>query len=270
MMQERMVSTSDGTKLYLKSEVVENCKGVVIIVHGLCEHQGRYDHVAVRLLEAGYGVYRYDHRGHGRSEGQRVFFRDFHQLPDDLKMIYDLAKAEIPDKPVFILGHSMGGMCTTLFATKYPDLADGIVLSGALSRYNKTLFGSEPIQLPEDHMMPNSLGDGVCSDPEVKKAYAEDPYVEKEISVGLMNMVFKVMDYLKERPMDFIAPVLILHGAEDGLVSEKDSRDLYGDIGSKDKTLHIYAKLFHEILNEPCKQEIITEIIQWLDRRVNP
>lgn len=119
-------------------------------------------------------------------------------------------------------------------------------------------------------MMPNSLGDGVCSDPEVKKAYAEDPYVEKEISVGLMNMVFKVMDYLKERPADFIAPVLILHGAEDGLVSEKDSRDLYGDIGSKDKTLHIYAKLFHEILNEPCKQEIITEIIQWLDQRVNP
>lgn len=267
MTSERMIPTFDGTKLYLKTDMPDNPRATVIIVHGICEHQGRYDHVTAALNAAGYGVYRFDHRGHGRSEGKRVFFSSFDDLPDDLKVISDLVHSEQPSGKVFILGHSMGGLCATLFATKYPGVADGFILSGALTRYNNRLFGDEPITVPPDTYVPNELGGGVCSDPEVVRAYGADPYVEKQISVSFALMTPGAISYLVENAASFVEPALILHGANDGLVSEKDSRDLFGEIGSDDKTLHIYAKLFHEILNEPSKDAILQEIVAWLDLR---
>ena len=102
-MGESMITSFDGTKLYLKKETAADNKAVIVIVHGLCEHQGRYDYFAEKLHEAGIGTYRFDHRGHGRSEGEETFYSDFNELLDDTNVVVDMAIEENPDIPVFLL-----------------------------------------------------------------------------------------------------------------------------------------------------------------------
>lgn len=268
MTNEFFVSSFDGTGLYAKKDFPDEPKALVVIVHGLCEHQGRYDYLTQKLTDNGYGVYRFDHRGHGRSEGKKVFYGDFNELIDDVNFITELARMENPSLPLFVLGHSMGGFAAALFGVKYPGKAAGIVTSGALTRNNIGLASDMPADLPVDTYFPNELGGGVCSDPAVVKAYGDDPYVEKQISAGLFYEVLKGVLWLKENSHKFEYPVLLLHGCNDGLVSEKDSRDFFGDISSKDKSLIIYPNLFHEIYNEPVKDEVIADTISWLDKRI--
>ena len=268
METEKMISSYDGTRLFFRKDVPDAPRAVVVVVHGLCEHLGRYEHLTRELNAAGFGVYRFDHRGHGRSEGKRVYYGDFNEIVDDVNFVVGLALEENPGLPVFVLGHSMGGYAAALYGTKYPGKVRGIILSGALTRYNTHLAGDLPIAAPPDTYLPNQLGDGVCSDPAVIKAYVEDPLVEKQISVSLLNTLYDGVQWLKGNARAFTDPVLILHGCCDGLVSEKDSRELFGDIASADKTLKIYAHLFHEILNEPCKDKIIAGIVDWIDERI--
>lgn len=131
MQEERMIISFDGTKLRLKKDAVENPKALIVIAHGLCEHLNRYDYFTEKLNENGYSVYRYDQRGHGKSEGKKVYFKDFNEMPDDLGQILALAREESEGKKVFLFGHSMGGETVTLFGTKNPGMADGIITSGA-------------------------------------------------------------------------------------------------------------------------------------------
>ena len=170
MVNERFFSSFDGTELYMKCDAPENPKAAVVIVHGLCEHQGRYDYVAKQLINASYSVCRFDHRGHGRSKGKSVYYTDFNEIVDDVNEAVKIAEAENPKIPLFILGHSMGGYAAALFGTKYPGRVKGILLSGALTRYNLPIMGPLPIQGDPEQYFPNSLGEGVCSDPAVVKA----------------------------------------------------------------------------------------------------
>ena len=269
MKEEKMVSSRDGTKLRCRKDVVEKPKALIIISHGLCEHLNRFDYFTEKLNENGYSVYRYDQRGHGKSEGKRVFFSDFNEMPDDTDVFVNMAREESNGKKVFLFGHSMGGETVALYGTKYPGKTDGIITSGALTHYNNPLMGDQlPIEAPVDTYVPNSLGDGVCSDPKVIEAYIKDPLVEKQISIGLINQIYGGVQWLKKNNASFIDPVLILHGADDGLVSVKDSLEFFEEIKSEDKSLRIYANLFHEILNEPCKDEIIADILLWLSKHI--
>lgn len=268
MSEERMIKSFDGTQLFTRKDSADQPKAITVISHGLAEHLGRYDALSETLVDSGFTVYRYEQRGHARSEGQRTYFADFNEMPDDLKIIMDLAKKENPEQAVFLIGHSMGGFTAAAFGTKYPGESAGIVLSGALTRYNNQLFGPLPMELPEETYLDNELGEGVCSDPAVVEAYASDPMVEKKISVALINQFGFGIDWLKANAENFTDPVLVLHGNEDGLVSEKDSRDFYGDIASTDKTLKIYASLMHEIFNEPSKYRIYDEVVEWINDRL--
>jgi lysophospholipase len=265
--EEMMVVSGDGTRLRFRKDVVEDPRALIVIAHGLCEHLNRYDYFTEKLNENGYSVYRYDQRGHGKSEGKKVYFSDYNEMPEDLAAIVAIAKGESNGKKVFLFGHSMGGETVTLYGTKYPGTVDGIITSGALTHYNHPVMGDTfPIEAPEDTYVPNELGDGVCSDIGVIEAYANDPLVEKQISTGLINQIYAGVQWLKEHKNNFSDPVLILHGADDGLVSAKDSLDFYEGIGSKDKSLRVYANLYHEILNEPSKNEIIADILLWLGK----
>ena len=110
-----MISSFDGTKLYFNREMPEQARAAAVIVHGLCEHQGRYDYLADLFHQAGIGTYRFDHRGHGRSEGERTYYDDFNELLDDTNVVVDMAIADNPDLPVFLIGHSMGGFTVALY-----------------------------------------------------------------------------------------------------------------------------------------------------------
>jgi lysophospholipase len=266
--KELTFKTLDGIDLYGKTELPANPKALVVVVHGLCEHQGRYDYLTARLAAQGIATFRFDHRGHGRSSGQKVFYSDFNEIVDDTMEAFKVAQTEAPDLPAFVLGHSMGGYATALFATKYAGTADGILLSGALTRYNLQLVGPLPIPGEPLTYLPNELGAGVCSDPLVGERYMADPLVIKEISIGLVNSWKDGLDYLAQNPDRFTDPVLILHGADDGLVSEADSRQLYGEIASTDKALRIYPRMMHEILNEYRKDIVIEDILDWISQHI--
>jgi alpha-beta hydrolase superfamily lysophospholipase len=263
---ETYIQSFDGTRLFLKTDVPAAPKAIIVIVHGLCEHLGRYEYITQKLTGRNFGVYRFDHRGHGKSEGKPVFYNDFNEMIDDVNAVVELAKKENPALPVFLIGHSMGGFAVTTFGMKYPGKVKGIVGSGALTRFNRVF--PIPLDLPVDTYFPNELAEGVCSDPAVVEAYINDPLVAKQVSFGLFYCLFAGVDWNRQNSASFVDPVLLLHGCDDGLVSEKDSRELFGDISSRDKTLKIYAFLFHEIFNEPSKDEVIGDAISWLEKRL--
>lgn len=268
-MGESMITSFDGTKLYLKKETAADNKAVIVIVHGLCEHQGRYDYFAEKLHEAGIGTYRFDHRGHGRSEGEETFYSDFNELLDDTNVVVDMAIEENPDIPVFLLGHSMGGFTVSLYGAKYPDKKlRGIITSGALVKDNGKLITSVDRNLDPHTKLPNELGSGVCSVREVVDWYGKDPYNTSTFTTGLCYSICDGLDWFADKMKDFAYPVLMMHGEKDGLVSVQDTMDFFATAASKDRQMKIYGGLFHEILNEYCRDEVIADVIAWMDHRI--
>ena len=220
MQQQLTKQAPEGFLLVGRIDAPERPKAAIVIVHGLCEHFGRYDYVTQRLLEAGYAVVRFDHRGHGRSMGKKVWYDDRTQIVSDTDLFVEEARAQFPDLPVFMIGHSMGGFGAASYGTAHPGKLDGYVLSGAWTRDHTGLASGAVEQgLDPEMYIPNELGDGVCSDPAVGEAYLADPFVVKEFSVALLRAVH-------------------------------DSIDMFCEVSSKDKSLRIYAGLRHEIFIE--------------------
>ena len=237
-----MISSFDGTKLFLNKEIPDSPRAAAVIVHGLCEHQGRYDYFAELFHKAGIATYRFDHRGHGRSEGERTFYTDFNELLDDTNVVVDMAIAENPDIPVFLIGHSMGGFTVSLYGAKYPDKKlRGIITSGAATH---DFFGT------------------------ITSWYGKDPYNTQSFTTGLCYALGGGLDWFKEKEKTFAYPVLMLHGEKDSLVSVKDTYTFFENAASKDKQMKIYGGLFHEIFNEYCKDEVIGDAIRWIQARI--
>lgn len=264
-----MFSSFDGTSLYLNREIPDNACAVAVIVHGLCEHQGRYDYFAKLFHEAGIGTYRFDHRGHGRSEGERTYYQDFNELLDDTNVVVGMAISENPDIPVFLIGHSMGGFTVALYGAKYPDKKlRGIITSGALTKDNAGLITGVPKNLDPHTKLPNELGAGVCSVAEVVDWYGKDPYNTGTFTTGLCYAICDGLDWFAEKAGSFSYPVLMLHGEKDGLVSVQDTYGFFAAAASNDKQMKIYGNLFHEIFNEYCRDEVIGDVLSWIRHRI--
>lgn len=267
-MLESKIKSFDGRELYFVKDPIEKPKAVVVFVHGLGEHLGRYNYLTKKFNEAGFSVYRFDHRGHGHSEGARAFYEDYNELIDDVNHIIEIAKKDNPDHPIFVLGHSMGGYAVACYGVKYPNQVNGIIMSGGLTRDKGGLITSLSKDLNPIMYLPNTLGSVVSRDPDIVKAYGEDPLVLKEISVGLYYALANGLQWLMDNTSAFNYPVLILHGGDDRIVSCEDSIEFYDAISSTDKELKIYDVLFHEILNDPEKDQVISDILNWIDKRL--
>ena len=266
---EQMLKSFDGTMLYVKTETAADNKAIAVIVHGLCEHQGRYDYVADCLHAAGIGTYRFDHRGHGRSEGESTYYSTFHELLDDTNVIVDLAMKENPNLPVFLIGHSMGGFTVSLYGAKYPDKGlRGIVTSGALTHDSQGTMGSIPPGLDVHARLKNELGDGVCSVKEVADWYLIDPYNRMDYTFGLCYALADGVKWFADKVYEFKYPVLMMHGEKDALVNVNDTYQFFAKVASTDKQMKIYGGLFHEIFNEYCKDEVVSDMIKWLEKRI--
>lgn len=265
---------ADGTKLNM---VFENClgkrRGTVILVHGLAEHLGRYDHVARRLLAEGYAVVRYDQRGHGKSEGKRIYFDIPQRLFDDLYQVVQEVKKTVPDDKIFVLGHSMGGFTVAGLAVTHPGLVDGYILSGAMTQNSHKSLKPIPAWVPDGMRLRGDIvglhAKFVSRDKKVVKAYRHDPLVEDFITMGLAKNFYEGVECIKTHVNQFQDPVLILHGTEDKLVPVEDSKILYAVIFSQDKKFIAYDGLYHELLNEPEKDQVLADIITWLNERTS-
>jgi len=268
-MSGEMTEVYDGTKLFCNQETSENDRAACVIVHGLCEHQGRYDYLAQKMHEAGIGTYRFDHRGHGQSEGECAFVNNYDEMLDDVNFFVGKALSENPFKPVFLLGHSMGGFAVSLYGAKYPDkYLRGIITSGALTEDSGGLIAGIPKGLDVHMQLPNQLGSGVCSVKEVTDWYEKDPLNRKSFSAGLAYAISDGIRWFGENKKDFAFPVLMMHGENDGLVNRQDTIDFFNAAASKDKQMKIYGNCCHEIFNEWCRDEVIADAIRWMENRI--
>ncbi len=269
--RESRINVDEGVDLFVSLSPVDDPKAVVIIVHGLCEHSGRYEYVASRLNDFGYAVYRYDNRGHGRSGGEPGYVEDFQLFSDDADWIVGLARQEYPNIPRFMLGHSMGGFIAGAYGVRYPGQISGQVFSGPavivlpiFAEYESFDFDAEGRTL-----ISNALGDIISRDRQVVQDYADDPLVLKVFSTKLMGEVFiKGATWLMDNMGAYRYPCLILHGGDDQIVLPDASRYLFEHISSADKQLKIYEGLYHEILNEPEKDSVLEDIRQWIEARI--
>ncbi|OGP86966.1 MAG: lipase [Deltaproteobacteria bacterium RBG_19FT_COMBO_43_11] len=258
----------DNINLCLTKNFVDNPKAAVIIVHGLCEHAGRYDYVVSRLNDFGYSVYRFDNRGHGLSDGARGHIEDYNIFINDTDKIVEVAKSEQSGIPLFTLGHSMGGFITAFYGMKYPGIFAGQIFCGAALTLNPSIKSFDYNAMPIVSI-PNTFAKLICRDPQVVKAFKQDTLVLKEFTAKLYGEVrIKGARHLMDSVKAYKYPCLILHGGGDLMVDPNSSRYFYGNISSTDKQLKIYDGLYHEILNEPEKDTVIEDINFWIKARI--
>ncbi len=268
-----------GRKLFLRIWKPENTetklKGIILIAHGYAEHSERYDYTAEYFTNKNYAVYAPDHYGHGRSEGVKADVPDFRVFVEDLLTV--LSKIQIREKniPVFLLGHSMGGAISTILASGTGNNIKGLILSGAsiridggVSNFVKSISKIIAFITPYLPLVDFAV-EGISKDPEVVEAYKNDLLnYNGKVRARMGREMLRSEELITEKLLSRISvPTLILHGNKDPLVNPECSQIIYSNISSKDKEIFVLENLYHEILNEPEKDEVLDIIGKWLDTR---
>jgi acylglycerol lipase len=246
---------------------------IVLIAHGAAEHSGRYEWVAGELVARGCAVYALDHRGHGRSAGRRALVDRIDNAVTDLHALSRLAHQRHPDAPRFLLGHSMGGAIALRYALRYQDELAGLVLSaplavleaGPVARTAARLLSRIAPRLPVYRID----GTTVSRDPEVVRAYDGDELNHRgPLPARTIGELSATVASLPSRLPELRLPVLVVYGTGDRLVDPAGSV-LVGDrVGSEDRTVIPYDGLYHEVLNEPERERVLTDIATWVEARV--
>lgn len=272
--QEGTLKTKDGITLYTQSWCADQPKATLVLVHGISEHSARYRHVGEYLAAHGYTVHTMDLRGHGRSPGKRILVRQIDEHSHDVGALLQWARQGAPNLPLFLLGHSMGGLIVTYHTlTQSPDLR-GVILSGPALKLN----GASPLLIAIGHVLAKVAPtlamatidtSGISRDPSVVEANKSDPLIYHEgVPAATALAMVKAVSYVERHRAAFHWPLLILQGAADRIVNPEGSKSFYEQAGSTDKTLRLYEGLYHEVFNEPEKEQILAEVVEWLDKHL--
>jgi lysophospholipase len=252
----------------------EAVRGVVALVHGAGEHSGRYGHVVARLTDEGYAVHALDHRGHGRSDGHRAFIADMDDVVADVDALVDRAVMAQPGTPVFMLGHSMGGLIGLRYVLAHQERLAGLILSATLAAIEAVPRPLELVGRALSVVAPRAPliaidASLVSRDPAVVAAYRSDPLVHHgKLPARTAAQLADAVASFPATVGAITVPTLILYGTADGLCPPAGSVMLAERIGSADKSVKAYDGLFHEILNEPERDVVLDDIVAWLAARV--
>jgi acylglycerol lipase len=250
-----------GVHLFRQTWLPEGeARGVVVIAHGAGEHSGRYEHVAARLNAEGYAVYALDHRGHGRSDGPRALIDRMDHAVADLDALVVLASAEHAGTKTFLLGHQ--------------DRLAGLALSAPLAALDaaspaqriaaKVLSALAP-RLPVIAVDPSL----VSRDPAVVQAYVDDPLVHHgKLPARTIAELADAVASFPDGVGSITIPTLIMYGTADQLCPPAGSVMVSERTGSPDVIVKSYDGLYHEILNEPEQQQVMDDLVGWLNARV--
>ena len=251
----------------------DETKAVLLVVHGLAEHSGRYMNLVHHFLPLGYAVYAIDHLGHGRSEGTRVYVERLTDYKDTLVAFRELIRDRQRDKPVFLVGHSMGGLIGALYLIEHQGELAGAVLSGPLVKIPDnilavTIFLGKvfSVLVPRLGLIAPPEAAGVSRNPAVVRAYETDPLVYRgKTTARLGSEILKAMQRIGTEAPRITVPLLILQGSADRLVSPSGARILHDQVSSPDKRIILYDGLYHEVYNEPEHDQVLLDVETWIE-----
>ncbi|MEL6149042.1 MAG: lysophospholipase [Chloroflexota bacterium] len=267
-------TTVDNLRIHTETWLpADDPRAVIVISHGAAEHIGRYAHVAARFVAEGYAVYGYDHRGHGQSDGKRGYFDNFARPVQDFARFLRLIQTTQNSKKMFVFGHSMGALIVLdyLLMDDVLPLA-GVMVTGVPLAMDDTVpnFVVSAVRTL-NHVLPDapllSLDvTGMSRDPAVLATWTTDPHVNLTMlrvrtTLGILGTV----RHIRANLTDITLPMLIMHGEGDRIVDASGSVALYNGISSADKQLHLYPELYHELVNEPERDMVLADMVNWLD-----
>lgn len=266
-----------GLELFWQAWLPKAPRAFVLIVHGFGEHSGRYGNVVDTLVPRSIGVYALDHRGHGRSQGRQGHVDSFNDYVEDVHSFFTaVVRPAAGDKPVFLLGHSMGSIIAMNYVAAYSEGLKGYILSGtgALSPVSggKVLQGITAFLsgiAPRARIKFPLAPEFISRDPEVVAAYKADPLVHNKISFRLAQGMNESLAAGAKAIAAVQLPVLIQCGSDDE--SFAGQQQLFDSLQSKDKTLKIYQGFKHEVYNEllPDRQWALEDLAAWLEQQLN-
>ncbi|MBI3805716.1 MAG: lysophospholipase [Nitrospirae bacterium] len=261
---------SAGLALSYSALLPEFFQTVLIIVHGLSEHRGRYQLLQLDLARAGIASYAYDQRGFGESDGSRTHVERYTDFIDDLHRVVAFVRKGHPGQKIVLLGHSFGGAVAATFCIDHPNEAEALVLSAPaydvpllpfrlhlLGYLFNRIFPSRPLRYPSN---PGWLS----RDPAVGLAFQNDPLVQRA-GTPRFYVEFRRMNVSLHQSAGRIAlPTLILQGSADRIVFPSGARALLARIGSEKKRLNWYEGFYHEVFNEVGRERVVDDLLHWL------
>jgi alpha-beta hydrolase superfamily lysophospholipase len=267
--------TRDGLDIHgLGWEPDGKIKAVVSLVHGQGEHTARYRNVAAALTRAGYALFGFDQRGHGKSGGPRGHTPSYDHLMDDVEDLLKQSAQRYPGLPQFLYGHSFGGNEVLNFAIRRKPTLAGVIATGP---WLKLAFEPPAFKVALGRIM-NNIAPGftqasglevaaLSRDPKVVDAYVNDPLVHDKISARQFLSIRDAGVWALEHAAEFSLPLLLMHGGADRIVSADATRE-FAHKGRKNITLQIWDEWYHEIHNEPEQVEVFKTMIIWMDARL--
>jgi alpha-beta hydrolase superfamily lysophospholipase len=273
---EGYVAGKAGARLFRQAWVPEDdARAVVVVAHGAAEHGGRYRYVVERLVPEGVAVYAIDHRGHGRSSGRRAQIDRMAHVVADLDAFVRHARDEHAGRPVFVLGHSMGGTVALAYALAHQDTLTGLVLSSPLARVEAAplplrLIARALSVVAPDVGLYQVEGGAVSRDPAEVEAYETDSLVYRgKLPARTLQELATTIGTLPDALARLTVPLLVQIGTADGLVPPEGGRLVHARAGSADKTLREYEGFAHELYNEPAgdRERALDDLARWLLER---
>lgn len=249
-------------------------KAVVCHVHGLGEHSSRYVHVAEAFSKEGFVLFTYDLRGHGRSAGSRGHINAIEDFMQDIDVLFEQARSRYPELPLFLYGHSLGGILVLHYGLSRKLDVKGVI---ATSSGLRTALEKQPLKvflakvlgslIPSTTIVSGLDPNGISHDKNVVKAYQEDPLVHDKASLGFGKVMLGVTKWTLEHAGEFSRPLLLLHGKADPIAFPSGSIEFAAPLKEK-CTLVLWEDGYHELHNEPNKAEVLKTMTLWMDARL--
>lgn len=259
-----------GLRLFTRSwRPAGKARGVVAIIPGFNAHSGYYAWAGEQLSAIGLAAYAVDLRGRGQSDGERFYVDTFADYVNDAGSLVKFAKSREPGLPVFLLGHSAGGVVSCLYALDYQDELAGLICESFAFQTPAPDFALAVLKglshlAPHAHVL-HLKNEDFSRDPKAVQAMNEDPLIAHETQpTRTVAELVRADERLKAGFSRITLPLLILHGTADKAAKSSGSEFFYEDAGSTDKTLKLYEGHYHDLLNDIGKEQVIADIKGWI------
>lgn len=267
---------NDGLDIFAQcwEPAIPQPKAVVCLVHGLGEHTSRYAHVAEAFGKDGFILFGADLRGHGRSGGPRGHISSIEDFMQDIDVLLEQARTRYPGLPIILYGHSLGGIQVLHYSLLRKPNVKGVIatssgLHTALEKQQVKVMMAKVLGslIPNTAIASGIDPKSISRDEKVVQAYINDPLVHDKISLGFGKAMVGVTSWTLAHAAEFSLPLLLLHGKADVLAYPSSSMEFAASLNGK-CTLVLWENAWHELHNEPEKEEVFKTMTLWMNARL--